>query len=87
MHLAPEADLAVDLHDRNAVIEPRPVLRVSVDIDRLHGEAVGLQHLARVIAEMAAMAGIEDGGHRVLMQSLDVRGLSIARRLASGVVR
>ena len=66
MHLPAETDLAVDLHDRNAVVEAGPVLGVGIDVYGLNLQTVRLEDLPGMVAQMAPLAGVEHGG-------LDVR--------------
>lgn len=61
MHPPAEADLAVYLDDRNAVVEAGPMLGMGVDIDRVHRESMRLQDLAGMLAEVAALSRVEDG--------------------------
>jgi hypothetical protein len=62
MYLPAETDLAVDLHDRNAVVEAGPVLGVSIDVDGLNRQTVRLEDLTGMVAQMAPLASIEHGG-------------------------
>ena len=57
---ASKADPPIDLNDRNAFIELPEQGIILVDIDTLHEEAMSLENLPGIFAEMAVLSRVED---------------------------
>lgn len=65
MHAPPEAYFALDLDNRDTIVESGLKLRLLVDVDRCDRNAVPLENFPRVVAKVAALTRVEDGVHYV----------------------
>jgi hypothetical protein len=56
IHSAAEANLAINLDDRNTRIEPLPQRRIVIDIDHFGFEAKLVEQRLGIVAKMATLA-------------------------------
>ena len=72
INAAAETLFTVDGHDRDALVIALAELCVLVDVDQARGEAVPLERVLRLVAQVAAVAGVENNfRHRCMLLRAD----------------